>query len=299
MNRYLFCTIILAVLACCVALPASAVIQEVTLKGAIATVNAPKNTLTIENPLQYGCNYPASGSPVCTYTPMSTSALTGTAPDPAVFSIFKTGDPVVATSLGGAGETWITLAKLYGSRPFEEYVTDIVGDATTIPTPLAGNYSLAMITNPDCTKCTGTICTAGSASVAIRSDDRVVANKTLLPGEVLSFNGRNDGSSVSVTFVNGQALPDRCQQQTVSIIGGAQPVSDYIIKVVPPISMSVRDTRTASTTRPDEALTPLTATAAPGAPAAIPVQTQKSGSMPFAVIGALSIVALILAIRKS
>ena len=58
---------------------------------------------------------------------MSTSALTGTAPDPAAFSIFKTSDPVVAMSLGGAGETWISLAKLYGSRPFEDYVTDIVG----------------------------------------------------------------------------------------------------------------------------------------------------------------------------
>jgi len=68
-------------------------------------------------------------------------------------------------------------------------------------------------------KCTGTICIAGSATVAIRSDDRVVVNKAHLPGEVLSFNGRNDGSSVSVTFVNGQALPDRCQQ-TASIIGG-------------------------------------------------------------------------------
>jgi len=68
MNRYLFCTIILAALACGVAFLASAVIQEVTLKGAIATVNAPKNTLTIENPLQYGCNYPTSGSPICTYS---------------------------------------------------------------------------------------------------------------------------------------------------------------------------------------------------------------------------------------
>ena len=58
------------------------------------------------------------------------------------------------------------------------------------------------------------------------------------------------------------------------------------------------DVRTASTTRPDEALTPLTATTAPRTQVATPVPTQKSGSMPFAIIEALILVSLIRAIRK-
>ena len=287
MNRYLSCTLILAALVCCIVLPASAVIQEVTLKGSVASLNASANTVAIENPLRYGCSYPSSGLPVCTYTPMNTSSLTGTAPDPAAFTMFKTGDTVVATSLGGAGATWITLAKLFGSRPNEEYVTDIVGDASTIPTPLAGNYSLLLVTNPDCTTCVGTICTAASASVGISSDGRLVANKTLLPGGVLTFNGRNDGSSVSVTFVKGQALPNSCPQHRAGIIGGVQPVSDYIVKVVPPIGIIASG-----------AETPLPVASAPQAPATTPSQTRKSASMPVAVIGALGVAALVLAFRR-
>lgn len=277
----------LAALLCCLVLPASAVIQEVTLKGTVSAMNADKNLLTIQNPAQYGCNYPATGAPICSYAPMNLSILAGTAPDPTTFSVFKTGDPVVATSFGGAGQTWITLAKLFGTGAGQEYVTDIVGDAETVPTPLAGNYSLILVTNPDCAKCTGTVCTAGSASVAIWSDNRVVANKTLMPGENLFFNGRNDGSSVNVTFVNGEALPGSCQKSTVSIIGGAQPISDYIVSVVPPIGMTAASERGGS---------PAT-TAAPASPAT-PVQTQKSASLPFAVIGALGLVAVLVAIRK-
>lgn len=287
MNRYLSCTLILAALVCCIILPASAVIQEVTLKGSVASLNTSANMVAIENPLRYGCSYPASGSPVCTYTPMNTSALTETAPDPAAFTLFKTGDPVVATSLGGAGETWIALAKLFGSRPSEEYVTDIVGDASTIPTPLAGNYSLLLVTNPDCTTCAGTVCTAASASVGISSDGRLVANKTLLPGGVLTFNGRNDGSSVSVTFVNGKALPYSCPQHRAGIVGGVQPVSDYIVRVVPPIGMTAGNAQTL----PPE-------TSDPPSAATTPAQTRKSASLPVAVIGAFGVAALVLAARR-
>ncbi len=38
-------------------MPASAVVQEVTVKGTVATVNDLKNTLTINDPVQYGCTY--------------------------------------------------------------------------------------------------------------------------------------------------------------------------------------------------------------------------------------------------
>ena len=287
--------IVAALFLCCMCVPVGAVIQEVTLKGAVATLSQPKNTITIEHPQQYGCNYPASGAPVCTYTPMSVEVLTGTAPDAAAFSIFKTGDPVVATSLGGAGETWITLAKLFGSRPNEEFVTDIVGDMGTIPTPLIGNYALDATTVPDCSVCTGTTCTAMFANVKVMSEGKQVSGKALRPGEALTYNGRNDGSSVSVTFVRGQALSSTCPDKAG--MPGPQAISVYVVKIVPPISAAQVDIRTSTTTRPEEALTPLPPTVST-TPSPTQIPTTKSSMLPLAAIGAIGLAGLIIVMRN-
>ena len=284
-----FFIFIAALFLCCVCVPAGAVIQEVTLKGRVATLNPPKNSITIENPQQYGCSYPATGSPLCSYTPMSTSALTGTVPDAAAFSVFKSGDPIVATSTGGAGGTWITLAKLSGSRPNEEFVTDIVGNMGTIKTPLIGNYVLDATTVPDCSACTGTTCTATSANVIVTSGGKEVSAKTIRPGESFTYNGRNDGSGVSVTFVRGQALSTTCPGRAG--MTGPQAISVYVVKVVPPLSAAQVNIRTATTTRPDEALTPLPPTASP------PVPVTKSGMLPLAAISAIGLAGLVLVMK--
>ncbi|MDO9324341.1 MAG: hypothetical protein Q7T80_05205, partial [Methanoregula sp.] len=273
--------------------PVSAVVQEVTLKGTISTLMPQKNTITIEHPQQYGCSYPASGAAVCTYKPMSVEVLTGTAPDVSAFTVFTNGDPVVATSIGGAGETWITLAKLFGTRSNEEFVTDIVGDISTIPTPLIGNYALETTTVPDCSVCTGTTCTAIFANVKVISEGKQVSGKALKPGETLNYNGRNDGSSVAVTFVKGQALSSSCPANAG--MTGSQAISVYIVKVVPPISAAQTNIRTATTTRPDEVMTPLPQSAATTSP---PVPTTKAGMIPLAAIGAIGIAGLVLLLRK-
>jgi hypothetical protein len=269
---------------------------EVTVKGPVATINPAKNTLTVENPIQYGCSYPATGVPVCSFAPINKSALTGTVPDAAAFTVFNIGDPVVATSIGGPGETWITLAKLYGSRPNEELVTEMVGDTGTIPTPFIGNYSLDTITVPDCSACSGTTCTAMSATVKVKSEGNVVLERTLMPGESLSYSGRNDGSSVYVKFVKGQALSNTCPG--TAGMTGSQAISVYVVKVVPPVSSAQTNIRTATTTRPDEALTPLpllpptvlTNTAVP--------TTTKAGMLPLAAIGAIGLAGMVLEMRR-
>jgi hypothetical protein len=244
--------------------------------------------------------YPASGIPVCSYTPMSVEALTGTVPDAAAYTVFTNGDPIVATSIGGAGETWITLAKLFGSRPNEEFVTDIVGDMSTIPTPLIGNYALDVTTVPDCSACTGTTCTAMFANLKVMSEGKQVSGKALRPGESLTYNGRNDGSSVAVTFVKGQALSTTCPGNSGMV--GSQAISVYVVKIVPPISAAQVDIRTATTTRPDEALTTLSptfsATSAQVPVTSAPVPTTKSGMLPLAAIGAIGLAGLILVMRK-
>jgi hypothetical protein len=294
MKKYTSLFLVLLALACFTVLPVSAVIQEVTVKGTISGLDVQKNSATIADPNQYGCVYPATGPAVCSYTPMTVTSLSGTVPDPAVFSTFRTGDPVVATSLGGAGETWIAIAKLFGSSPDQAYVIDIIGDATTIPTPIAGNYTLDLSTNPDCNTCSGTTCTAASSNTVIVCDGMKVAAKTLKPGEYLSFNGKNDGSSISVTFVKGQAPASACQKQPAGFVGGVQPVSDYNVHVTPPIGMTISQVE--ETNAVPSIVSTVTATPAPSSP---PAQTQKSASLPFIVIGALCLVMLVLGFRRT
>ncbi|MGA2914083.1 MAG: hypothetical protein ABSE07_11295 [Methanoregula sp.] len=286
-------TFIAVLILCFMCVPAGAIMLEVSVKGSVATISSGKNTLTIENPLQYGCSYPATGVPVCSYIPINKSTLTGTVPDAAAFTVFNIGDQVVATSIGGPGDTWITLAKLFGSRPNEELVTNIVGDIGTIPTPFIGNYTLDASTVPDCSACSGTTCTALSATVKVESEGNEVLERTLIPGESLSYSGRNDGSSVYVKFVKGQALSTTCPGKTG--MTGPQAISVYIVKVVPPLSSAQINIRTATTTRPDEELTPLPSTASTSA--AVPTTT-KAGMLPLAAIGAIGFAGIVLAKKR-
>lgn len=270
-----------ALVLCVCVLPVAAVIQEVTVKGTVSAISKDKNTMTIENPLQYGCSYSSASAPVCSYNAMSDTSLTGSMPSDSANSIFRTGDTVVATSLGGAGGTWITIAKLYNALPTGEYVTDLVGDPGTIPTPLAGDYALDITTIPDCTACFGTTCTATTSRVNVLSSGTRVLAKDLGPRQVLLYNGQNDGSSVEVTFVKGEASSETCSGGRIGMTG-PQALSVYIIKVVPPVGF---DQQFAETPAPTTVQT-----------TAIP--TTKAGSLPLAAIGAAGLGAALLAYRR-
>ncbi|MEI7856796.1 MAG: hypothetical protein WCH85_04755 [Methanomicrobiales archaeon] len=301
-----FPLIVIAVLfLCCLCIPAGATIQEVTVKGTVAAISPVSNTLTLDHPRQYGCSYPARGGTICTYTPMSVETLTGTVPDRVSFSVFKPGDTIVATSLGGAGGTWITLAKLSGTRQNEENVTAMVGDPEKIPTPLAAGYALDITMAPDCSACTGLVCTVESTEVKVLSNGMLVQQNVLLPGQDLHFNGRNDGSSIEVFLRNGEMSAGFCGTTSGT---GLQPISVFNITVVPPVGYSQTNLGTATTTRPEEAVilpTPgvpatnsVTATAATPVPPA-PLPTTKSGMQPLAAIGAAGLVGLVLVMRKN
>jgi hypothetical protein len=272
--------ITLLVLCLCM-LPAAAVIQEITVSGTVSAHSYANNTLIIANPLQYGCSYPPGGTPACSFNPMESTSLTGTVPDSSAFSIFNPGDPVVATSLGGAGGRWIAIAKLYGTAP-EKSVVDIVGDPSAIPIPLAGNYSIEYTTKPDCTACSGTICTAQSAT--IKSFDKKVLRDggELRPNASSTYSGRNDGSSLSVTFLRGEASSSSCSDKEM-MMTGPQPVSVYIVHVVPPIGSGAPAMQNASA-MPSGTPTQVTMPAE-----ARPTPT-KSGMLPFAATGALALV---------
>ena len=234
------------------------------------------------------------------YVSITVEALTGTAPDASAYTIFSSGDPVIATSVGGAGGRWITLAKLFGSRSNEQFVTDLVGDLGTIPTPFIGDYTLDATTVPDCTSCAGTTCLAMFANVRVLSGGKQVSGKALRPGESSTYNGRNDGSRLSFTFVKGQALSATCADKTgTDVMSGPQAISVYIVKVVPPISAAQPNIRTAPTTRLDEALIPLAPdTTGTLIPVSSPVPTTKVGMLPLAVIGVVAFAGLVLVMKK-
>lgn len=272
-------SITLLVLCFCV-LPVAAVIQEITISGSVSSLHREDNTIIIANPAQYGCSYPAGGTPVCSFTPMNHPSLTGRVPDESAFSIFGPGDPIVATSLGDAGGVWITLAKLSGTAP-DKTVTDIIGDPSTIDIPLAGDYSLDLSPKPDCKACSGTTCTASTANVSILDKTTLTGWGELVPNASTTYSGRNDGSSVSVTFVKGQASSSSCSEGKI-MMTGPQPVSVYIVHVVPPIGSGVQAVQTPSAT-PTEVMTTIVAQSIP----------TKSGMLPFAAIGALAVVAIL------
>jgi len=272
-------TIILIIAALCLmVLPAAAVIQEVTVKGTVSALNPQDNTFTIADPLEYGCDYGTGGSPVCTYRAMTQATLTGTVPGASAFSVFKVGDPVIATSLGGAGGSWITLAKLFGPEAADAYVIDIVGDPGTVTAPLAGNYALDIKTTPDCNSCSGTTCKATSADVKIMEGTTVLKEESLTPLQTMMYNGRNDGSSIEVSFVKGEGSSTTCAGRTG--MTGPQPVSVYIVHVVPPIGMTTH--------------VPVTETMVPATtvPTPVPTTTQQSASLPFVALGAVGLIAV-------
>jgi hypothetical protein len=271
-----------ALVLCLCVLPAAAVLQEVTVKGTVSAISKEKNSLTIENPLQYGCAYPSGGAPVCSYTAMNETSLTGSVPSDSAFTLFQTGDTVVATSLGGAGGTWITIAKLYNALPAGEYVTGLVGDPGTIPAPMVGDYALDVTTTPDCTACYGTTCMAATSHVNVLSSGTRVLEKTLGPRLALMYNGRNDGSRVEVTFVKGEASSATCAG--MGGMTGPQPVSIYIINVVPPVGF---DQQFLETPTPSPTPVPITT-----------VPTKKSGSLPLMAIGAAGLGAALVAYRR-
>ncbi|MCX6692923.1 MAG: hypothetical protein NTW33_12995, partial [Methanoregula sp.] len=127
----------------------------------------------------------------------------------------------------------------------------------------------------------------------VKSEGKAVFAKELKPGESFTYNARNDGSSVTVTFVKGQALSTTCPGKEG--MTGPQAISVYVVKVVPPISAAQTNLRTATTTRPDEALTPVPTTAPTTSP--VPTTT-KAGMLPLAAIGAIGLEGLVLVMRK-
>ncbi|MEI7434656.1 MAG: hypothetical protein WCJ93_10430 [Methanomicrobiales archaeon] len=230
MKKHLVVTLFIAAAVIILAVaPVSAVVQEIVFRGTMVSMNQSAGTITVNAGYTYGCTF-ANNTSACSWNPATPENLTGTVPDPAVFTVLKAGDPVVATSMGGSGGTWIGVAKVFPTPGIENWLaTDIIGDPDSLPVNLAADYYFVYSTTPECGNCTGSVCNALSAAVTLNSTDLTVLQKTLGRGEKVVYNRRNDNSSVIITFVQGQGLAEKCPGKAGMV--GLQPVSTFIIHV--------------------------------------------------------------------
>ncbi len=262
MTKHVICRgIIVAALVILVLVsPVSAVLQVTEYRGTVTALNATAGTMTIKAVATYGCDY-TNTTPVCSWSAINATNVTGTVPDNQVLSEFKSGDSVAASILGGPGGDWAAVALIFPTPGIENwYSTDVHGDPVYVENvPLAASYAVATLTAPDCTKCTGTVCVAKSAMVEIQSSGTVVKNVTLTPGQNVTYNGRNDGSSVQVTFLSGEAPSSACPNAT-GMMTGPQPVSDFTIHVQQPVATPTTTKATTPPTSPPTTVPPTTTT---------------------------------------
>ncbi|MCU0631587.1 MAG: hypothetical protein MUC66_01260 [Methanolinea sp.] len=216
-------------------MPGAAAVQEQVYLGRITALDPLSNTLTIRAESQYSCDY-SSGNTICRFTSMTPLQVVGSVTDEGIYNTFRNGDQVVATIMGGSGGSWVGIALVTPTPGIENWMaTEIYGDPRSLPVLLAGDYLFEYTTIPDCSRCTGSVCKALSAHIILKSAGIKVLDQSLNSGQSTKYSGRNDGSSVSVLYLTGEAEAGQCSQ--AGPIAGIQPISNFIIHVVPPIGL--------------------------------------------------------------
>jgi len=213
-----------------VAVPVGAVLQEVTFKGSVTAIE-PEGVIVINADSTYGCTY-EGGVAKCMWTPIDPVVINGAVPDAAALSVISVGDMVEATSIGGFDGNLIAIGRLVTIKSGDLAATDLIGDPDTLPLPLIGDYKFSYITMPD-PGCNSGVCPAVSANITLMSESLTVVEMALKPGESFLYNGRNDGSSVNMLFVSGEASGPVVPGQPIAL--GPQPVSKFVIHLEPPI----------------------------------------------------------------
>ncbi|MDN7026064.1 hypothetical protein FGU65_14440 [Methanoculleus sp. FWC-SCC1] len=229
--------LLLGLLLCCIAgVPASAVIAEISLLGPVEDVKQNEGTMVVSAAGQFGLNF-TTDPPELVVDPIEPTMIEGTVPGGAAgIALFETGTSAAVTTLGAEDGTWIAVGTLKQTPQGEYVLTNLAGDPAAAPVPFAGDYTLTYTAEPACTSETGTVCPAAAVNVTLTTEGRGVWSERLEPGDAFTWNGRNDGSAVEVTFVSGEA-----PNPSSSGMAGPQPVSVFIVTVTPPIGVALAD----------------------------------------------------------
>ncbi len=251
--------------------PACAVLQMTTYKGSVTAVNSANATLSVNVTHQYGCTYEKEGTN-CTWDAIKPKVVTGAVPTNAVLTEVKAGMPVEVVNMGGDGGAWTTVAVLVPEKGTEDWpASDVYGEPDA---KLIGGYALLAVTSPDCSACTGTVCTAKDANVTVLRNDKDVFDKLMKPGSNFTYFDKSDQSDVLINFVKGEAAAQDCPGKAG--MTGPQPVSVFIVHV----SIGHTGNQTANAT------TVATTVATTAAKTTVPVTT-KSPLPAVVVLGAL------------
>jgi hypothetical protein len=283
-----------------IVVPAGAVLQKTTYMGTVTSIDPSKQTITISADAMYLCRI-LDGNPACTWSPIQSVLITGRVPDPLALSITHVGTTVEATITGGPGGFWIGIGNIH-PRDGTFYAEQIIGEPYSLPAPLAGNYSISPSLNPDCSRCSGTVCPALSALVTLLHDDTPVLEKTLAPGEHMLYSREGDSQQVNVSFIHGEASSMTCHPKEEIV--GPQPESVFFVQVlnVSP-NASISSTSSSTTTVTEKpVLTQLVATDTSRIPTETshPLQTVPVGvgMQPSVVLMSLFFIGLLNTLRK-
>jgi hypothetical protein len=214
--------------------PGSSVLQEITYRGTVTGLDQVNETITIQVSHTWECTF--GNTTTCEWDPIPEENLTGTVPVPEVFSVVSPGMTVEATTIGGPGGRWIGIGTLFPTPGIEYwFAQDLFGDPSVLPAPLMADFDLNVETIPECRECSATVCTAQSALVNVSQIEGRDQEVDLVPGQTFTFSERNDNSSLTVTFLQGEASASDCPGAE-PLNGGIQPVSNFVVHVQPPIA---------------------------------------------------------------
>jgi hypothetical protein len=271
-KRMLFVAFLITVLV----VPGSGVLQEITYRGTVTGLDQANETITIQVSHTWGCTF--GNTTTCEWDPIPEKNLTGTVPVPEVFSVVSPGMTVEATSIGGPGGRWIGIGTLFPTPGIEYWIAqDLFGDPSVLPAPLMADFDLNAETIPDCLACSATVCTARNALVNVSQIEGGNQEVNVSPGQTFTFSERNDNSSLTVVFLHGEASASGCPGAE-PLIGGIQPVSDFIVHIQPPMAF----------------VPPTEATTATPSPTSSPT----AGACPVLSLAGLAIFALLLFVRR-
>lgn len=219
--------IVLALVACCS--PAGAVLQQFTYRGTVTELDPDSSTLAIQATHEWGCTY-GEEEVTCGWVAITPVELAGSVPSDGVFSAVTKGSEVEAASVGEPGVVWAGIGALVPTPGIENwYATDLFGDPSMLPAPLAADYGISIRTLPDCEACNGSVCTAESAETAISRNGSIVWEKVLAPGDAFTYTDPADNSALEVGFISGEAPAQLCPG--AGGMAGPQPVSVFEIHV--------------------------------------------------------------------
>lgn len=223
-----------------ITVPGMAAVEQDCYLGRITWLDPSTKAISVDVESQYLCENAPQGTS-CRFTDIIPPGIAVMPPNIRGYlagdtfpSTFQNRDRVVATILGGNGGTWRGIARVTRENETSDWqAAEIYGDPAILPVTLVGDYRMEYAILPDCSKCSGSICRGLTSSVALWSGEVKVFDEFLNPGHSIVYSGRNDGSSVSILYLSGETLASQCSLATND--PGVQPVSSFVIHVVPPI----------------------------------------------------------------